>query len=76
MSLHGNNPINFITFNQALPQNKTLGQNITFCFFIYKQYIVAFVNFQDPYANLHSQQRNPNKLKHGGVVSTMQLEPI
>lgn len=59
MSFHGNNPIHFITFNQALPQNRTLGQNITFCFYIYKQYIVAFINFQNPYATFIHNKETP-----------------
>jgi hypothetical protein len=43
---------------------------------IYKQYIVAFADFQDPWANHHSQQKIPNKLNIGGMVSKVQLELV
>jgi hypothetical protein len=55
MSLHGNVPINLIIINQALLQNRTLGQKITYHFFWYVNNTIAtFADFQNPHINHHS----------------------
>jgi hypothetical protein len=77
MSIHENNLVNFVIFNQLFIQNKYLGQNNNNFFFQFAnnrfQHLRMFKTHKE---NIIHNKKNPNKLNFDYAISKIQIELV